>query len=70
MMPGVADLIVVEENKTTFFEIKTPTGRQSKNQINFQKMVEKLNHNYFVVRSLDEFKKIIQDEKKSRNSTI
>lgn len=56
---GVSDLIVLMPNKCLFFELKTDVGKQSDKQIQFQKIVEDLGFNYYVVRSLDSFKNII-----------
>lgn len=59
MMSGVSDLIVVIENKVLFIECKDDKGKQSENQIEFEKIVTDLGHDYFVVRSLEQFKEII-----------
>lgn len=64
VVAGVSDLIVLMENKTLFFELKTLTGKQSENQIEFQNTVEALGHKYYLVRSLEQFKEIIKYEKK------
>lgn len=45
--------------KTLFIEVKTDVGVQSDEQRKFQQKVEKLGGNYYVVRSLDDVKKII-----------
>lgn len=57
VLSGVADL-TVKINNSIFIdiEVKDHKGRQSKNQINIQKKLEKINSNYIVVKSLDEFK--------------
>ncbi len=44
---------------TLFFEVKTPIGRQSDHQKRFELEVNNLGFKYFLVRSLDEFKKIV-----------
>ncbi len=55
MRAGVADLIVVlPDGKVLFLEVKTPTGKQSDNQIKFQNRVESLGHRYVIVRSVDD----------------
>lgn len=53
---GVSDLIIVLPDIVLFIEVKTDTGRQSETQKDFQKTVENLNHNYLLVRSLEDFK--------------
>ena len=58
-MAGVSDLIVVTPNKTIFVELKIEIGVQSEKQKIFQKAIENLNHEYYLVRSLEQFKEII-----------
>lgn len=53
---GVSDLIVVKQNEVIFVEVKTETGRQSKEQIKFEQKVKSLGFKYFIVRSVDDFK--------------
>ena len=59
LYPGASDLIVIHFGKVIFVENKTSTGRQSDNQIAFQKHVESLGFNYYLCRSLEEFQTII-----------
>lgn len=59
-LPGEADLTLFQKGgKTVFVEVKTPTGRQSKQQRTFQKRVEELGFKYKIVRSLDDAKNLI-----------
>ena len=59
-LPGEADLTLFQRGgKTVFIEVKTPTGRQSKQQRAFQKRVEELGFEYKIVRSLDDAKNLI-----------
>ena len=60
LMVGVSDLIVVINSKTVFFEVKTEKGKQSPKQIEFEETIKNLNQDYYIVRSLEQFKKIIQ----------
>jgi hypothetical protein len=60
LLSGVSDLIVVMPNKVLFVELKTESGTQSASQIEFQLRVSELGFNYYIVRSLDEFKKLTQ----------
>lgn len=62
MLPGVADLTVVIPNKVIFFELKSKTGRQSVEQIEFMKKVEKLGFDYHIIRSVDDFIEIIENK--------
>jgi hypothetical protein len=59
VVPGVSDLILIQQGKVLFIELKTNTGLQRPAQIKFQKMVELLGHQYHLIRSLDDFKKIV-----------
>lgn len=54
---GVSDLIALFPGKAVFFELKTETGRQSPEQIDFQTVVEALGFEYHLIRSFDQFKK-------------
>ena len=59
VLSGVSDLIVVLNNKVLFIEVKTDKGLQSEKQREFEKKVKALGHSYFLVRSLDDFKKCL-----------
>ena len=59
VLKGVSDLVVVLPQKVIFVELKTAKGVQSKFQRVFQSRVEKLNKEYYIVRSLEEFKAIL-----------
>ncbi|NIV12861.1 MAG: VRR-NUC domain-containing protein [Aliifodinibius sp.] len=59
MLPGVSDIIVVLPGKILFIELKLNTG-QSKHQKKFQIDIEKLGYFYAVVKSLDQFKAIVE----------
>lgn len=56
---GVSDLIVIMKERVIFIEVKDETGNQSENQMCFENDVQDLGFEYYVVRSLDEFKKAI-----------
>ena len=65
---GVPDLIlfVPATNHDPVFrglgiEMKTPTGRQSQEQKDYQKMFEAAGYKYVIVRTIDEFKAIVDD---------
>ena len=45
---GQSDLILILRNKTVYVEVKTPKGKQSKEQKDFQSYVERLGHQYFI----------------------
>jgi hypothetical protein len=56
MMSGVSDLIIIQPRRIIFVEVKTTTGVQSASQKRFQKIVTKLGFEYYLVRSLEDFK--------------
>jgi len=56
---GVSDTIVMFPNQVIFLEFKTKTGRQSKKQKEFQYRVESLGQEYYIIRSVEEFKELI-----------
>ena len=60
---GVADVHLCFPNgKLVYIEFKTATGRQSAEQKEFQQQVESLGFKYYIVRSLEEFKEIVEWE--------
>lgn len=61
LISGVADMTYLHRDGTvTYFEFKTPTGRQSEAQIAFQEVVERRGARYLIVRSLEEFKEFFE----------
>lgn len=64
-LPGEADLTLFQRGgKTVFIEVKTPTGRQSKQQKAFQKRVEELGFEYLIARNLEDIKKLVEGVEK------
>lgn len=64
MLPGVADLILLKSNRFyggLCLELKTEKGKQSKSQKDWQKDAEANGAKYVVIRSLDEFIKVVDD---------
>jgi len=59
LMAGVSDLICIHNGKVLFIECKDDKGRQSDKQKEFQERVEAQGFSYYLVRSLEDFKKII-----------
>ena len=59
-MNGYPDLTLFKDNKTIFIEVKNEKGIQSELQKYVQKQLQKEGFKYFLVRSLDEFKKIVK----------
>jgi hypothetical protein len=58
LIAGVSDLIVLIPNRCIFIEVKTEIGKQSTKQNEFQKHVQNLGFEYYLVRNIDQFKKI------------
>lgn len=62
LLPGASDLIVIlPSGHLLWVEVKDHKGRQSDKQKEFQSRVKKLGFKYYLIRSLDEFKKIITE---------
>jgi tRNA(Phe) wybutosine-synthesizing methylase Tyw3 len=61
LMAGVSDLIIVLNSKVLFIELKTDVGIQSDTQKKFENLVTNLNHKYHIIRSLEEFKTLINE---------
>ena len=62
LLPGVADVVLMKSNRfygACFFEFKTHKGRQSESQKEWQQKITNDGYKYVIVRSLDEFKKEI-----------
>lgn len=61
LLPGASDLIVILPFGGIFFvEVKTPTGKQSDKQKNFESRIKKLGYEYILVRSLEDFKEQLE----------
>ena len=56
---GVADIVLVIRGRAHFLELKTATGKQSDNQLDFMHDCERLEIPYAVARSFEEAQKII-----------
>lgn len=60
MLSGVSDTIVILPNKVLFIEFKTSKSYQQPEQREFENKVSQLGFSYYVCRSLEQFKDIIQ----------
>jgi hypothetical protein len=58
VVPGVSDLIYLSPSGPVFIEMKTDTGTQSKEQREFQALVESLGYQYIISRSLAHFQSL------------
>jgi hypothetical protein len=52
-------LVATIARRVVWVEVKTPTGRQSPKQVAFQKMIEEMGFEYYIVRSLEEFQRLV-----------
>jgi len=60
MVSGVSDLAFIRLDGTmVFIELKVPKGKQSNNQKWWQSVVERCNSSYYIVRTLEEFQELI-----------
>jgi len=57
---GRSDLVLYLQAKAYHIEMKTPDGVQSKDQIEWQKLVESQGFEYHICRSLSEFQELIK----------
>jgi hypothetical protein len=61
---GIADILVFHKGRTLWLEVKSPTGKQSKEQIHFaESAVVYGGCNYFVVRDVDDARKIFESNR-------
>lgn len=57
-MRGVPDIIIIKKGQFIGLEVKRPKGKQSDNQIEFQKNCELNGGKYYVVFSIDDVIKL------------
>ena len=55
MVAGVADMTLLGDRGIIFIELKTPKGKQSKIQKQWQKTCESAGYQYKIIRSIREF---------------
>jgi len=56
---GVPDIMVVINGRIIGLEVKSPSGRQSQDQIDFQREWEKAGARYFLVRSIEDVERCL-----------
>ena len=56
---GFPDILVIKSGKTIGIEVKTATGKQSKEQKDIESKFKKHGQEYYIVRSLDEVIEIL-----------
>ena len=65
---GFPDLTLFKDSLTIFIEVKNEKGIQSEIQKYVQKQLEKQGFKYYLVKSLEEFKQIIETYKEKLKS--
>ena len=55
MVRGVADLAFMYKGKSYYLELKIATGRQSKEQKEWEQLITSHGFQYVIIRSVDEF---------------
>lgn len=60
LQPGRADLTLYYMGRAYFIELKTIDGKQSKVQIEWETLVRHQGFIYSIIRTLDEFKMLVQ----------
>lgn len=58
----MADLVIVTKDRHIYVEMKTPKGKQTPKQVEFEKHVKALGHHYHVCHSLEEFMQVCKQE--------
>jgi hypothetical protein len=61
LVPGVSDMLFMFNKVCYCFELKTPTGYQSKRQIIWEAQVKKQGFNYFIIRDLQTFQSYMKN---------
>ena len=61
---GASDFVVLMPNRAIFFEAKTEVGKQSPEQKEFEIDVGALGFEYYLIRSVEEFRSIILKDNK------
>ena len=61
LISGVSDCLFIWRGSLYCFEFKTETGRQSAAQIEWQTKVNQQGINYYLIRSIEEFKKVMEE---------
>lgn len=59
LLKGVPDILLIPDDGIfTGIEVKTPKGKQSADQVLFERRCKRKNGRYYTVRSVDEVKKL------------
>lgn len=60
LQAGRSDLVYYRKGRAYMIEMKTPEGKQSPKQKEWQKLIESEGFEYVIIRSLDEFKDFLK----------
>ena len=61
VVAGVSDMIWLSPKGAVFLEFKAPKGKQSLSQKWWQERVESVGYRYVVIRSLEDFQKLLDE---------
>ena len=64
LIAGRSDMVYYKNGKAIMLEIKTATGKQSRVQKQWQETIIAAGFEYYIIRSLNEFKNILRNEEK------
>ncbi len=59
---GMPDLVIFAQDKCFFVEMKAKKGVQSDSQIEIQRILSGMGFSYYLCRSFDEFKQVVESE--------
>lgn len=62
VVPGPSDLVFVLKGRVIFVELKTLTGIQTDEQIDFMNKVIERGHKYIIIRTFQAFKLLVYNE--------
>jgi hypothetical protein len=60
VVAGVADMMYLSDAGLIALEFKTPTGRQSPAQKEWQETIEAAGYRYYIIRSFEQFKETLK----------
>lgn len=55
---GLPDIMVITDTGVVFIEVKAPKGKQSPDQLEFQRKCKEKGVEYYVVKSIEDIKSI------------
>ena len=61
LINGVSDILCQTSLGLIFFEVKSPTGKQTDSQKAFEHNIKRCNGFYYVVRSIEDAKKALEE---------